>query len=471
MTAGSLTSRLLGYLAVMVRLGLLAVGLVMLAAVAYVVASGKWATLSPAGLGLYLVTPLVIAIGCAAAAIRMPASRMPLLVREGGLLIFTILLAELLLTGFFPPANNLIEKQKSVAEKLGRSFDERTITQVVADLASEGTQAYPAFPVHWIRRPQAKAHIPEAIYPLSHMSDSSIVECNESGEYLVYRSDEFGFQNPQGLHSQQPVQVAAVGSSFALGRCVPIGLGMVDQLRQRYPHSLNFGMTGAGGLSMLGTFREFVEPIKPRVVLWVVYPQALDIREEITDPILSRYLDPAFSQGLRGRQAEVDAILKRATPIVQREFDERLAATTKRNAKNLSWGSVAKLFQIRTRFLPPSEAAQKDGPADLEAFMEILRLVKTRVEQWGGHFYVVYIPHFIEVVERGALAGIRLRDVAPLLEQDGIALIEGMTPFSAHRDPASLYTLRINNHFSEEGHRIMGDLIAQRLRADLGENF
>ena len=37
------------------------------------------------------------------------------------------------------------------------------------------------------------------LLPLSNVSSTNVVECNEGNGYFVFRSDEFGFNNPPGL--------------------------------------------------------------------------------------------------------------------------------------------------------------------------------------------------------------------------------------------------------------------------------
>jgi len=36
--------------------------------------------------------------------------------------------------------------------------------------------------------------MPDGLFPLSHASNVSVVECNESGRYLVLHTDELGFK-------------------------------------------------------------------------------------------------------------------------------------------------------------------------------------------------------------------------------------------------------------------------------------
>lgn len=42
----------------------------------------------------------------------------------------------------------------------------------------------------------------EEFLPVAGMATTTTVFCNESGEYVVYESDEHGFHNPRGMGTQ-----------------------------------------------------------------------------------------------------------------------------------------------------------------------------------------------------------------------------------------------------------------------------
>ena len=167
------------------------------------------------------------------------------------------------------PASRQLAREK-VAETLGIPFDSRTVSQVVDQLRLQGMDALPGIGARWAQLPQVREHLPDGLYPLSHASRAAIVECNENGRYLIYRSDEFGFNNPPRLVASGNVTVAVVGESFALGHCVPQEQSLVGVIRRTIPRTATFGRAGNGTLAELASFREYVEPLRPRVVLWTV---------------------------------------------------------------------------------------------------------------------------------------------------------------------------------------------------------
>ena len=107
-------------------------------------------------------------------------------------------------------------------------------------------------------------------FPLSHASHAKIVEVNEGLGFLQYQTDEYGFNNPSGLIASGRVDVAVVGESHALGHCVPPSTSIVDVIRKHYPRTATFGIAGSRVLSQPASFREYVEPLRPHVVVWFV---------------------------------------------------------------------------------------------------------------------------------------------------------------------------------------------------------
>ena len=103
-------------------------------------------------------------------------------------------------------------------------------------------------------------------------------------------------------------------------------------IRKKYPRTANFAVAGNRPLSQLGGFREYVEPMRPRVVLWAVNPNFAVTDEETRDPMLARYLDPTYSQHLLAQQRDIDRLVRTIAIPAQVELD-RQAQTKERRAR------------------------------------------------------------------------------------------------------------------------------------------
>lgn len=417
---------------------------------------------------LLLVLGLGAGFAFAALALRAQFATAKRVFYELGLLGAVLCVAELLIINASPQiwtSNIAARKQlvlQAAARRLGAHFDTRSISEVVEDLRSEGIDALPGVGRSWARHPQMEAKLRGEFYPLSHASGAHVVECNESGDYLIYETDEFGFNNPNSDLRTADVDVAVVGESHVLGHCVRVGRGFVDMMRAHTVRVANLGLANTHALSQLGTFREYVEPLQPPVVLWVVNPGLTVLKDEQSNPLLQRYLEPSFSQNLLARQPEVDRIVRTLSPAMQAETDRRLRQEMER-AKRERFLRFYKLENVRSLFDLSAHRRQAEiFQPDTELFERALQLAQDAVAGWGGKLLVLILPEYGEAIgmPEESLRHDAVLQAARRLDLD---VIDGAEAFLAHSDPESLYTFRMQNHPTEQGHALLAELVMTRL--------
>ena len=69
--------------------------------------------------------------------------------------------------------------------------------------------------------------------PLAYMSDKLTLGANERGEYVLYHTDEHGFNNPKGLWKAEEIEVVAIGDSFTIGTNVLADENMIGNIREK----------------------------------------------------------------------------------------------------------------------------------------------------------------------------------------------------------------------------------------------
>jgi hypothetical protein len=385
-------------------------------------------------------------------------------------LLAALLGAEVLLRVLAPQPATTQQARKIDANRLGLPFDVRTKSEVVDALRAAGVEAFPGMSREWPRHPSVRQQLPEGLFPLSDASDAEIVECNESGQYLRFHTDEFGFNNPPGLLLSGNVQVAAVGESFTLGHCVSGKDSFIAQLRATYPRLANLGMEGSSALAMLATFREYVEPLKPPIVLWIIHCWSVDAAAEYADPILRRYLEePGFSQHLMQRRAEVDEAMRAIALPVQYESDAAQQRMTEK-AQRERFAGILTLSQLRERLHLPELLAKPSAPIDFTPFDRSIDLARRTTEAWGGHFVVVLMPLYEEVVTPSVADPVRHDKLAGRMRAHGVDVIDTVPTFLRAADPAELYLMGRANHPSAAGHRLLADYIKAQLGASPAVN-
>jgi hypothetical protein len=427
----------------------------------------EWfATMYPAGALLGVAAAALVCVVLGYAAVRGSALFVQRTMLEGALLAAVLLAVETWVIATSPESwsrDRFVARALSLPEIARRqsvAFDERTISEVVSSLRAQGTDALPGIARSWAQQQEPRRALPEGFYPLSHAANVAVVECNEGGEYLVYRTDEFGFNNPRGLVSGG-IDVALVGESHGLGYCVPAAESFAALIRRAHPRTANFSLADSRSLSMLATFREYVEPLRPPVVLWIVDPGFADPGPEHDDPVLSRYLDPAFSQGLIHRQSEVDAAVRQWVTALQAAADERLTAAIEQARAN-RFREVPKLRHVRSLFQVGSSRTAPLPEPDLAAFASVLSLVDQTVRKWDGRLLVVLIAQFGNIAGE-APAKLRHVRITEILHDLGIDFVDASDAFLAHDDPQGLFTLRTANHPNPAGHALLAARILQHI--------
>jgi len=297
------------------------------------------------------------------------------------------------------------------------------------------------------------------IYPLGGISNVKTVFCNESGEWIVFDSDEYGFNNAKGLYFSDKVDIALIGDSYTEGACVKTKETIGSVLNMSGFNAISFGKGGNGPLIELATIIEYAKPIKPKIVLWLFFKYDLDdLLLEFKSPILRNYLKDNFSQKLIFRQSEIDSLLMAYS---QRELDK-----TSENQKSLKGISrILKMYNIRSRI----NLRPKIHFNDFSVFKSILSKAKNIVSDFDGKLYFVYLPGFYEVENNyyGNKDNFREKLLLSVAELNIPIIDVYKEVFENILDPLSLFPFKLNNHYTSEGYRLTAESIKDKIEADL----
>jgi lysophospholipase L1-like esterase len=364
----------------------------------------------------------------------------------------------------------------AAARRAGMAMDWRNKLTVIQDLRRNGIDAYPVTQAPNLLsadasgklRPVLSAH-GEMLLPMASAPDTTVVGCNELGQWQIYKTDRHGFTNPDNQWDDPHPAIGMVGDSFTQGNCVLPGRNIAAYLRARFGTTLDLGVSGFGPLLELATLTEYLEHARPRIVLWLFY-EGNDLNEDLPHearaPLLRRYLDdPRFSQDLIHRAGAIRGALRRY-------LDSDLAATTAR--MDFAWVRLLKLATLdRLREAVGLGALQigynaGDMQAELALFARIMRAARGRVHGWGGTLYLVYIPESDRYLSRFGDSAMR-KDISDgvrrVARQQGISLIDLAAAFARQPDPGSLYSYP-GGHFNVAGYRLAAEVIARALERE-----
>jgi hypothetical protein len=372
-----------------------------------------------------------------------------------------------------------------LAKQYGVDFDTREPSQVLEDLRNQGVDAVPAvFPRHLLEKyddGSMKSAIDIdglEVIPFAGVSDKMTVLCNQSGEYVTYKSDQHGFNNPKGIWQSGRLDIASLGKSFTQGFCVPSDKNFVALIRQHHPATLNLGMATHGPLFMLAALKEYLPLFTPKVVLWfyVEGNHVLYLRQEKQSRLLMRYLTDGFTQDLRARQGDIDKAL-----MAYIEKEQIKQHGERSNSAGNSGNGLKPLLQMislpalrqKVGLVYGTGSQSVEEPDDLESNINLLRDIlsqaKLRVSSWGGTLYFVYLPDRARYANSDpGVADNERSKILTLAASLNIPSIDLHKTFRAQRDPLSLFPFRRFLHYNEQGHRIVAEEVLKAISVVAG---
>src|SRR5262249_13375980 len=194
---------------------------------------------------------------------------------------------------------------------------------------------------------------------------------------------------------------------------------------------------------------------------------------------LMRYLDSSFSQHLIERQPEIDQEL---LDLVEKEKarEVELRAARKRNRSGVVGELVAfvKLPALRTklrllqgRSTEEMELAAYVNEVTTDLFRRSLSEAKATVTAWGGTVYFVYLPNWtrfdpdLKAFDQ-RVAAMQHDEVLKIAHGLEFRIVDLLPVFEGQRDPMSLFPFRAPGHYTERGHRLVGEQVLQALAVD-----
>ena len=247
------------------------------------------------------------------------------------------------------------------------------------------------------------------ILPLSTFHNSKIILCNESGKFITYNSDRFGFNNNDFEWDKQIFDVLLIGDSFAQGYCVDRENNILSNLRKNSENGfLNLASGGNGPLIAYASLLEyFPKNKKVKNVVWIITEgDLINLNLEKDNKILMRYLDDyKYKQNLINYKDQINKIL-----------DKKLASEIKKNIKLISENKILKvkdkyennlkkltdnhnllnsLKLTKTRSINFKEIFTIDKKIKKNQndvlFLKIIKNMKTFLDKKGANLHIFYI--------------------------------------------------------------------------------
>jgi len=314
------------------------------------------------------------------------------------------------------------------------SFDFRTQKAVVEDLRKENNNKniYQAIlPNFFFKEPKFFTEL----LPLSGISNATTVLCNESGEYSIYQSDRYGFNNPDINYDNNTKEISYGGN---------------------------------GPLLELATLIEYIHVLKPKIVIWFYAENDLpNLVIEKKSKFLMQYLRKNnFTQNLSQRQNEIDLLWKK---ILNQNLDvvDYLQVTKKKTFLRNFLRKIERAFLLKPmrdflkfyyekELIQHYETVHKDH---LHLYSEILTKVKEISNNHNSSLYFVYLPFLSSVVENTRTK----KEIINIVNQLGIQIIDFHEYLKNENKPESFFPLGKHGHYNDRGYKELSNLISSHL--------
>ena len=335
---------------------------------------------------------------------------------------------------------HLLKKVKIYESQTKKKYDTRTKFKVYKDLKKNDNDIKVAL--------FAQYHLGQSheLYPLSGISNSKTIHCNENGYYSIYQSDRYGFSNPDSEWDSKNIEYLLVGDSFTHGACVDRPNDIASNLRKLSNQSvLNLGYSGNGPLIQYATLREYLNP-NVKKVLWIYYDgnDLQDLYREINDKKLKKYLnDINFSQKLRFKQNEID-------DLGNKIIDSKLKSENKKKKEFLKLTNLRKIVNY---YLPKNlRPIDNNYPvSNVSELKKILKMAKELTLKNNSKLYFVFLPEYTNLKSNND--GKFYKSIKEIIHELDIPFIDIYEDvFKKEDNTLNLFPFKLFGHYNIEGY-------------------
>ena len=352
---------------------------------------------------------------------------------------------------------NNIHYKSELLKKEGKIFDTRKKLEVYDFLKEEF--------------PNVKLYIPPVnylfvenidIFPLSGISNTKTLYCNENGYWFDYDSDRYGFNNPDEEWNKNNIDFFLIGDSLTMGACVNRPFDTASQIRKMFNKSvINLGMGGNGPLMEFASLKEYLEP-NTKNVIWL-YSEANDNFElalELKNPILNKYMkDASFNQNLKDKVTEIDEI---SEILQKKEFSNQAKDKIRDESLKYKILEFIQLKKIKTLFnLKTPKVSFASSPP--KEFQKILKKAKELTEKNNSNFYFVYLPRF-ERYSIGQFDNDNYLKIISIVNDLNINFIDFKVVLENEQKPLSYFPFGMWGHYNENGYKLLAKTIIENLK-------
>ena len=351
-------------------------------------------------------------------------------------------------------SKELLSKKKQLYKKqTGNEWDDRTKLQIYKDLKKINNEIVVNVP------PTNNLKKNHSIFPLSSISNSETIYCNENGYYSIYQSDRYGFNNPDEEWDNSEIEYLLIGDSFTHGACVnrPNDIASVLRALSIKP-VLNLGFSNNNALIEYATLREYLNP-NIKKVIWIYFINDINFNHELNNKILKNYLkDLSFTQNLKSKQKDINILVNAKIEDARKKQTNYLKnLPLEKEKKKESFKSkfikFIKFYNLRFILFP------LEKPPPISEFKQILKLTKDLTNKNNSKLYFVYLESYKSYKEKKIFNN-HYKLIKNIVNELDIPFIDIHNEvFKKERNPLKLFPFGFDGHYNIRGYKKTAETI------------
>ena len=307
------------------------------------------------------------------------------------------------------------------------------------------------------------------LHPLSGISNTMNIDCNENGYFSMFASDRFGFSNKDNNWNLKNIDLLLVGDSFTYGACVNYKdtiNGNLEKIKKDLK-ILNIAKGGNGPLSEYAALREYLPYVNPKKIVWFYFEgnDLINLDDELKNNILSKYLnDFNFSQNLYYKQNLIDNYL---IEFLKSEIEYRKKDIKKNEViKFIKLNKLIRFKNEKIRFIKLYYNKKKITNDTLNQFSKIIFYANELAKNKKIEFYFVYLPDSSRYSHAENKKNLFYKkEIIEIVNKLNIPIIDlDKELFAKQSEPLSLFPdIPPPVHYNEKGYYLVSKIVAKKL--------
>ncbi len=308
------------------------------------------------------------------------------------------------------------------------------------------------------------------ILPLSGISYSRTLHCNENGYYSIYNSDRFGFNNLDKNYDENIIDYIFLGDSFVHGACVNYENTLSSLIQEKLNKIvINFGFDGNGTLTSYAALKEFYP--KKTSVKNVIYflsesNDIKDIVKENRDQTLNEYYkNDKFTNNLVNNKEKynliIDDLMKNKINKFSKNINIYYNFFTLKNLREI----IMPYFYIQNILSTKDSLDKNNQIQNFNKVVSIILKMRDYSEIRNSNFIIVYLPSWETYKLKNNKEIEKNYDLfIDFFNKNKINYIDLRVLFDNLEKPLDFFSSKNkNSHYNENGYKLISNYIHKEL--------